>query len=132
MRKLMMALVVCIAAAPALGEEVLSCTDADVNGYIVQDGVPRRAGFNPTSFTVKVVSPELRVIKFSTYPRAINYDCFSPWSQPDTFLCTSTLVKAVESVIFNGNKFERAINWSKYVGGQAIGFAVAYGTCTKP
>ena len=131
MKPILLAALMALLAASVGAEEVLSCKDTDVTGFSWESGVPQRSDFDPIRFTVMVVTPSRRVIKFAVYPREIIYDCFSPIKDKDLSFCTSTLVKAVEPIIFRGNKFERVVNFTKYISGQSIGLAVAYGTCTK-
>ena len=117
----------------AVAQEMLDCNDADVTGFAWgRDGSgPIQTSFNPIAFSVVVVDPTHRLIKFSVYPKPVMYNCFSPIKDTATSFCTSTLVKAVEPVIFRGSKFERVANYSKFVHGQSIGLAVAYGTCVR-
>jgi hypothetical protein len=116
---------------PAVASEVLHCKDTDVTGFVWGASGPKRTSFDPIQFSVTAISPSQRLIKFAVYPVAIAYECFSPPGDSVALLCTSTLAKAVEPVIFRGDMFERVINYSKYVRGQSIGLAVAYGTCIK-
>jgi len=118
-------------AGKATAMDLLRCKDIGVTGFDVRGSEPRQATFDPLEFEVAVISPSRRTIKFPTYPNSVDYSCISPSSNQATFLCTSNLVPAVESIIFNGTSFERVINWSRYVEGQSIGIAVAYGTCVK-
>jgi hypothetical protein len=133
MRALTLALIIAMVAVPVLAQEIWTCTDTDANGFTWKEGPPRRASFAPIQFTVQVINPARRTIKFSVYPASVDYDCFTPWDEPDLSLCTSTLAKAVEPIIFRANKFERVANFAKHVneGGKLSGLAVAYGTCVK-
>ena len=116
-------------AGGATAMDLLRCKDIGVTGFDVQGSEPRQTTFDPLEFEVVVISSARRTIKFPTYPTSVDYSCTLPRNNRAAFLCTSNLAPAVESIIFEGMKFERVINWSRYVGGQAIGMAVAYGTC---
>ena len=121
--------VLLLLTTPAAAMELLTCQDTEVTGFHWSSNGPQRTKFDPIEFEVAVISPSRRAIKFAVYPNAIDYDCVQPSPESKSYFCTSTLVEAVEPIIFSDHKFERLVNWSKYVGGQSIGLAVAYGTC---
>jgi hypothetical protein len=119
-----------IAVALALGtmaraaeEEVLYCTDTDVNGFFWDNGEAKRAGFESSQLVVSVLPNGNRFIEKRLYK------CSPLWpSAPDLLSCKFP-GSVVDLWIFRGMNYTRAYLFGENLGGDP-NIAVAYGTCT--
>ena len=137
MRKLITALVVCFVAGPALGEEVLYCTDKSGAILIWDKGSDesRLSALKAERFTVIVVNNKKRKITQSGSKYPTMYSC-----KPPSAIARSTVPTSKGSIIcendfgmwvFKNNNYARTYLWGHVVGGIDRNIWVAYGTCAK-
>ncbi len=119
--------------SPALAEEVLFCTDTDVNGFAWDEqGKASRSGFNPGNFTVKVISATTRMIRWEKWSRADPYLCRK--GRKGRLSCDAAVAERqlVLPIVFGTKGYTRAFLLGTPLGGKtASRIMVAYGTCTK-
>lgn len=137
MRKLITALVVCFVAGPALGEEVLYCTDKSGAILIWDQGsdVSRLAALKEERFTIIVVNNKKRKITRSGAKYPSTYSCKPPSATArlvapnsmDAIICEGEF----SMWIFKNNNYVRSYLWGHIVGGIDRNIWVAYGTCAK-
>ena len=130
-RLIIPAIVVLLVSGPAWAEEVLYCTDTDVNGFMWENGKAKPSTFNGTRFTVKVISETQRFIKWKGFTEPIDYTCRKEKGQSGTRShCNASLGIIYWPIIFNGNTYVRSYLFGEHIGGGKNAF-VAYGTCAK-
>ena len=131
MRKLIMVLaaLACVAAGPALGDEVFNCADTAAQGFVWENGKSRPTTFKLARYIVRVISETRREVTQLAGNEEIDVlTCFKPFPFVASFYsCRNS--DGIEPWVFDGNWYMRA-----YLYGPPLfsDFAfIAYGTCTK-
>jgi hypothetical protein len=113
-----------LAFTPALGQEILYCTDEGAQGFIWQNKIPRVAGFQPGRHTVKVVSKSERHIQYEGATTITGLACRGE----NPLTCVDGT--GTQSWAFKGSNFTRANLFGENIGGNSRMY-IAYGVCSS-
>lgn len=113
-----------LAFAPALGQELLYCTDQGVQGFVWQQNLPRVASFEPGRHTVKVVSKSVRHVQYAGAAVITGLACRGE----NPLTCVDGT--GTQSWAFKGDKFTRTDLYGEIIGGNPRMY-IAWGVCSK-